>query len=461
MRRHDLLFSMAAIGYGDSMRRAGVANRRAKNFGGLLPAGAVVSNAYASPPEAAKIVADGDSLTDPGLGITTWPTLLAARYPVTNIAVGGSVIPGAAPSITARQGTFDNARAARTPGVIWIGTNDVAGGTPGATALTQWATYIAARRAAGWTAANGNPLVLVNMMQRNSPGFPQAERTAFNAGFNALDGDYFLDVSAGPPGSPGDGINWSGSDFVHLTNAGQQWLYDNKFYPLIRSLTFAADPSGDPLAILGANLKWWVRGDLLVTQAAGVATAWGDSSGNGVNFAGVGSIAYNATGLDGRPTLKGDNTLANMTATFSRAAPGTQPFFVYFVARIGTWTLNKHMWNDGGAALIASPSATSLRPFNGTLGTNVNLGSASTWFRIWMKFLADGTCRWRVGAAEQSAGATGTSASGASTTLFSGGAAAWSAHEIAQAFCSFGVPTDLQLRGLDANTASLFPSATL
>lgn len=212
-----------------------------------------------------------------------------------------------------------------------------------------------------------------------------------------------------------------------------------------------------PLTILGAA-AWWVRSDLLVTQAAGTASAWGDSSGNGVNFAASGGQpTYNATGLDGRPTLAGNDVDKNMTATFSRVAPATQPFFMWFVARVNTWTVNKHLWNDGGAALILSPTTTSLRAFNGTLGTNINLGG-QTWFRIRMQFNAAGNCIFRVGSATNTT-ATGTSASGATTAILSSVGVAFSATEIAEAFCFLGTPSAQNLTDLDAYGSALYPSA--
>jgi hypothetical protein len=179
------------------------------------------------------VVADGDSLTDPNLGITTWATLLSARCPVTNFAIGGSTIL----TMAKRDAAFNMARAPRTVGIRWAGTNDTAKGTPAATSLANMAADIAKLRAAGWTKANGNPLVGINMLPRNSAGFPQAERTAFNEGFIGLDFDDIVDVSAGPPGSPGDGVNYT-LDFVHLKDAGQQWIYDNKIEPLLSSITF-------------------------------------------------------------------------------------------------------------------------------------------------------------------------------------------------------------------------------
>ena len=218
----------------------------------------------------------------------------------------------------------------------------------------------------------------------------------------------------------------------------------------------SATPPTTPLTILG-TAAWWLRSDLLVTQSLGTASAWGDSSGNNVNFtSGAGQPTYNATGLDGRPTLAGNDVDKIMTASFSRVAPATQPFFMWFIARINTWTLNKHMWNDGGAALILSPSVTSLRAFNGTLGTNINLGG-STWFRIRAQFTAANTCIFRVGSSTNTS-ATGSAASGATTAIFSSGAA-FSATEMAEAFCFLGTPSAQNLTDLDTYGASLYPSA--
>lgn len=188
---------------------------------------------YASPPEATGVVADGDSLTASG---NTWANIFF-RYAMSNIAVAGSTIVGAN-SITGRQATFDAGRASRTIGVIWCATNSLQNGVSGADCLTQLGTYIAARRASGWTVANGNPLVGANCMQRQSAGFPDGERVIYNAGFGGLDFDYHIDISQGPPGAPGDNILWD-ADKIHLLVLGQQWIYDNIYFFTLKGIPFS------------------------------------------------------------------------------------------------------------------------------------------------------------------------------------------------------------------------------
>lgn len=222
-----------------------------------------------------------------------------------------------------------------------------------------------------------------------------------------------------------------------------------------------------PLAILG-SLAWWVRADMGITIGTGVS-AWADQSGNGVNFTqgtGANQPAYNAAGLDGRPTVLGDGTNDTLLAPWARAAPGTQPFYLWMVYRQVSWTSGDCLIGDlSGTGFVhqqavgATPTVTQ---FNGTQA-NANTSAVIGTF-VRSEALFNNTVGYhKIGSNSVSAVNPGNSAGGGTVALFSIGAAGTNCAniELAEAFVFLGTPDAAQRAALDAYAESLYPSALI
>lgn len=213
-----------------------------------------------------------------------------------------------------------------------------------------------------------------------------------------------------------------------------------------------ADPT--PLTILG-SAAWWVRADQGVTIATGVSQ-WNDLSGNGVNFAqatGANQPLFVAGAINGQPSIRGNGALHNLTATFARAAPGTQPFYVWLVAKQITWTLNDWVCADFGASGsgIRQRGSTPGVEMVGTSSVNNNVGGVlNTYNRIEAQWSASVSDYLKVGTTNATGGNAGNSAGAGTYYLFGSSLGSNWNGEIAEAFLYLGTPTAAQRAWLDA-----------
>jgi len=139
-----------------------------------------------------------------------------------------------------------------------------------------------------------------------------------------------------------------------------------------------ATPPTTPLTILG-SLAWWYRADLGITLGTGVS-AWADQSGNGVNLAqatGAAQPAFIASAINGQPAVRADGVDDVLSATWARAAPGTQPFYLWAVLKQLSWTSGRCVMGDHPTGCVIQ-QAIGLNPnltqFNGA-STNNNTGA--------------------------------------------------------------------------------------
>jgi hypothetical protein len=205
-----------------------------------------------------------------------------------------------------------------------------------------------------------------------------------------------------------------------------------------------------PLQILG-SLAWWVRADRNVTQSGGVVDAWGDLSGNGVNFTGTLTArpAFVSNSINGRPSILGDGTNDRLAASWSRVAPGTQPFYVWTVAKAVTWTLNDAIMGDSVASdgfLITQRVATpGVSQYNGTVVNNNSGLTLGAFKRIETQFTNSVAGYIKIGSTNVTGANANNQAGGGTMGLFSGGnAASFFNGNIAEAFAFLGTPTTAQ-----------------
>jgi lysophospholipase L1-like esterase len=98
---------------------------------------------------------------------------------------------------------------------VWIGTNDISGGTTGATEYASLKTYCDARTAAGW-----NYVYVLTMIQRTAPGAVETQRLAYNT---AIRGNGNVDWA---------GVVDVGADtrFQYIAGASSIYTYDAMYY---------------------------------------------------------------------------------------------------------------------------------------------------------------------------------------------------------------------------------------
>jgi hypothetical protein len=188
--------------------------------------------------EIQKLVMDGDSLAFATFGIF----YLYRRPPAgINLAVPGDTIA----DMDARAATFDAELATNACGLIWCGTNTLAGEPDtiagGNDAADQLFAYMDDRVAAGWDSATAK-IFMINCLARGNspPGFPQTARTQFNTRLAAEaalhSSGAAIDVT-NLPGTPGDD-RYFNVDLVHGNPIGYQWLHAHTTAPFLYSVRF-------------------------------------------------------------------------------------------------------------------------------------------------------------------------------------------------------------------------------
>lgn len=235
-------------------------------------------------------------------------------------------------------------------------------------------------------------------------------------------------------------------------------------YPVVGS-RFGSHPDSSssapvtPLTILG-SLAWWVRADMGITLGTGVS-AWADQVPAGtVNFAngtGAAQPAFIASAINGHPAVRSDGVDDVLSAPWVRAAPGTQPFYIWLVCKQLGWGALRSVIGDiavSGFTELQNGSSPTLQAWNSSSNSGSNAGGIiGSYFRHEMQFSNATSDYLKIG----SVNATGTSASndagGGQLQLFNRGNSAASRYwngEIAEAFGFLGTPTAQERADLDA-----------
>lgn len=133
----------------------------------------------------------------------------------------------------------------------------------------------------------------------------------------------------------------------------------------------------NPLGIVTSVpiVDWW-RSDLGITLATGVAAWTGQKAGLVFSQAtGSAQPVYSASDANfgGRPSLTADGVSQTLTSSINIPAPGTTPYWYWWIFRLITWTLNATMSGGPGAApnvlAYCSSISPNMRQFGTTTGT--------------------------------------------------------------------------------------------
>lgn len=217
-----------------------------------------------------------------------------------------------------------------------------------------------------------------------------------------------------------------------------------------------------PLTILG-SLAWWYRADDPgITIGTGVS-GWPDKSGNAVHLAqGTASLqpAFVASAINGRPAVRGDGANDCLSAAWARAAPGTQPFYVWIIFKQVNWSASDCLIGDftgSGWTLEqvgASPALIQACP---VIGNSNAAGTIGSYFRLESQNTNSVADYLKVGATTVTGTNSGNSPGIGTLQLFALGNGTLPGNfEIAEAFCFLGTPTPPQRAQLDAYCTSLY-----
>ena len=223
-------------------------------------------------------------------------------------------------------------------------------------------------------------------------------------------------------------------------------------------------PPVTPLTILG-SAAWWVRADLGITIATGVS-AWADQSGNGVDFSqgtGAAQPAFIASAINGQPAVRGDGAGDVMAATWARASPSTQPFYIWLILKQVSFAAGRTIVGDytapNGFIFEQSGSSPDVRMYNVSAGSVTGGATVGSYARLEAQFTGSAADYIKAGAAAAVSGVnSGVLAGGGTLQLFKGGPSAGVASnvEIAEAFCFLGTPDAGQRAALDAYCTSRY-----
>ena len=141
-------------------------------------------------------------------------------------------------------------------------------------------------------------------------------------------------------------------------------------------------PASLPLfSSLAPSVTWLqvVQADRGITLNGSTVSAWADQSGNAKDYSeATNQPTYNATGLNGRPTLTFDGVNDLLSSSLNLAAPGTTPTWFFFCMKQITWTMLDILLGDGAAQahLLYQATATPQLSLNSSLDSAHN--SAAT-----------------------------------------------------------------------------------
>lgn len=197
-----------------------------------------------------------------------------------------------------------------------------------------------------------------------------------------------------------------------------------------------------------------VQSDLGITQS-GVVSAWADQSGSGKDYSASGTAqpTYNASGLNGFPTLTFDGSDDTMTSALSLPAPGTTPTFLWMVFRQLSWTLNDCIVGALASRMVIRQAGVSpaLVMVSATAANSNNAAATNSWVRMEAFFNNNTTDFLKLAA---------TSVTGANAGNFSGGGnqnlgsintpGAWGNIEVAALMYFSGLPSVAERAALAA-----------
>lgn len=199
-----------------------------------------------------------------------------------------------------------------------------------------------------------------------------------------------------------------------------------------------------------------------ITVGTGVS-AWADQTVNANHMVQAGGTAqptYNATGLNGQPTLTFDGVNDILTcAAFNLPAPGTTPTLIFCVMRQISWTANLFVYGTNvalsGHGMTQAGASPGMQE-SGAAGANLNnAGTIGSWFLTEAYHSNSVSDRLRVGSTSVTGANTGNNAS-TGRSLGGKNASAFSNIEVAMLMYVNGDLTGGELTAIRAAVTSVY-----
>lgn len=213
-----------------------------------------------------------------------------------------------------------------------------------------------------------------------------------------------------------------------------------------------------PITILGAaSVQQWCSMDRGVTQSGGVVSAWADQTTNANDYTeAANKPAYNASGLNGLPTMTFDGTNDKLTcAGFNPAAPGTTPVWIRAIVKLVGWTVSRTIIGAGTAGIrfFASGVTPQFRLNNGINGGLVDL-TLATWFRVELLCTNSTSDYMKIGATNSTGVNTSNTANTGGRQIGCFAGANFANFEFAEILYANRNPSGAEKTALDADTTS-------
>lgn len=315
-----------------------------------------------------NIVFEGDSITS-GIGTVSGQSYANQIAGHANLAVSGSTITGAAPSLRNREATLDALIVPGANNVLIVMTgNDMIADTA-ALECSRLASYLDDRATAGW-----NTRIVISTLPRTTVGF-NAKRNTANATKATWVGTHceqFISLDSTSIGQDSDASDVAEyPDGIHPSAAAHAVIMA-AVLPTINA--FVPADLGPPETNLVEH--WKLNTGL--TQSGGFADSW---TGRRRGF----SLASTLTT---RPAVQGDGSLLfdgindYLQATFAYNTPA---FTICLLMKQKTWT-NTDCICDGKTdaynALLQFSTANGIRSFNGSASSQNNDLALDTWATV-------------------------------------------------------------------------------
>ena len=235
-----------------------------------------------------------------------------------------------------------------------------------------------------------------------------------------------------------------------------------------RRLGDQSEQGGLPLFSSFAPSVTWlqaVQADRGITLNGSTVSAWADQSGNAKDYSeATNQPTYNATGLNGRPTLTFDGTNDKLASLLNLAAPGTTPTWMFLCVKQISWTSGDRIVgaaNNANILILHQTTATpSVSQYNSFAVSANTAGTLGTWARWESLFSASASDYLKIGATSAGGVSAGVTGGGTGREIASAGGTLFANIEIFALGYASAEPTAAEKLAL-STWATLYGGATV